>query len=287
MIFRLTGDITRVLFETPPADGGAGGTGSAPASTPAPSGAPAAVAPGAPAAVAPLATPAAKRFDYAEDRGNWVPPHRIRETSQRAQQLERDLDYERRRVAALSGVPAPAQAEDPNDASIKQELFRLFPQLKGLMEHGEKLIGLKDLDMDALQSPQTHYWESLGHQTLNALHVQAKETLGGGDLTPRAKQVLNTSFSQFVNSDDDLKQRYASQDPGLITEFLKEFNDGILSPYRQSITRAAAPRDAAIRRLPRGGSGSAIVAGRQAEIKPADTDEYHNAAFASFQKSGR
>lgn len=228
-------------------------------------------------------TGARQNFSYAEDRSNWVPPHRIRETTSRAQQLERELHIERSRVAALSGVRPPSAPEDPETAAIRQQFQKLYPGLAKLESMADKFERLADFDPSTVTAQTEHYWSSLGNQTLSQLDAKVKDVVGG-DLTPRAQMFMHQAFITFVQSDRELQSRYAAQDPALLTEFLQEYQNGILDPYRRKVTTAQAPRNEAVRRMPRGGAGtSAIPGGTPNRIPVADTDEFHKSAWENFR----
>lgn len=270
------------FYDGPGADGTPSGAEGVTPPAAAPSGGtPAAVAPvvGAPGAVTP---PAARRYEYQEDRSTWVPPHRIREGTERQAALQRELDLERSRVAALSGVQRPAAPEDAETQAIRAQFEKLYPGLAKLNSQAEKLERLAELDPNDMTGAQEHYWTSLGQQTLNRVDAEAQELFGGGELTPFAKRTLHSAFAAFIQSDRELGQRYAAQDPKLVKDFFKEYQQGFLDPYRRQITTQAAPRNERVRNLPRGGTSTAIPNGGPAPIKPADTDEFHGAAFKAM-----
>lgn len=277
------------FFDGPAADGTpSGAPAAAPSGTP---GTGAAPAPAGPAAGTPPATgqpsaqpatPAPKQFTYPEDRSNWVPSHRLREISTRQQQLERDLYVAQQRVAALSGVQAPAAPVDPETADIRQQFEKVYPELARLAKIADKLEKYGEIDPSELTRGQEHYYETLGQRTLDSLDEQV-QTVIGGELTPFATQAMHTAFALFVRQDPQNAARYERMDPKLIKDFLQEYQNGILDPYRRTVSTRQPPANPAAR-LPRGGSGSAIPGRGPAPLKPADTDEYHGAAFRSIQQ---
>ena len=78
-----------------------------------------------------------------------------------------------------------------------------------------------------------------------------------------------------------MRARYEDVDLSIIDEFVRDYTSGSLDPYRRSTQVAAAPGQAAARRLPRGGGSSAIVGARPATLKPTDPG-FHEAAFKRF-----
>jgi hypothetical protein len=197
------------------------------------------------------------------------------------------LQYERQRVAALSGVKAPEAPLSPADEELQREFAAKFPKLAALQAKADKLDALLErfegFDPSAVTSAQDHYYESLGTQTLTQLDQQMSDVIGG-QLTPFAQQILHNAFGAWVASDPQIGARYTRQDPKLIGDFIKEYQSGILDPFRRKITTAQAPQQERARRLPQqGGGGAAMpVGGRPSTLKPTNTDDYHSAAFRSL-----
>jgi hypothetical protein len=209
--------------------------------------------------VTPLAKP---QFTYAEDRSAWVPSHRIRQESERAAKLERDLEFERQRVAALSGVkhtPAP----NPEADAIRNQLFQVAPELKELFEFKEMLGELKGLNLKEtiaeLRASHNQSWTQRGNQTLTALENGVREAYGvaGKDLSPKALQRIQRAFVSELQEDDAMRERYEAGDASVVTDFVKDFTGVVLDPYRRSTASAPAAGREAARRLPRGGGGQA------------------------------
>jgi hypothetical protein len=236
----------------------------------------------------PAASPAgagsgAQQFSYAEDRTNWVPPHRLREITQARQQIEQQLQHARQQVAALTNTPGPAQPSDPQQEALRRELFQLVPGLDKLLSISEKLQALAQVDPQDVTGAQEHYWTMMGNQTLRQVEGELCKALGTDKLTPFAQQSVRQSFAVYVQSNPEAASKYASQDPSLITDFVQEYTTGILEPHRRSITTTVQqPRVAAVSRLPRGGNSTAIPGQGRGTLKPTDSDEFHRAAFASI-----
>jgi hypothetical protein len=198
--------------------------------------------------------------------------------------MERQLHFERQRVAALSGVQPPQAPVSREEQEIRQQLEQLYPGLGKLGGMMEKLERLAALDPQDLTGAQTHYWESIGHQTLSRLDDEVAE-LVGGELSPFQRQAMRSAFGAWIQSDQTLGARYAQMDPKLVKDFIKEYQQGFVDPVRRSFTTQQAPRQERAARLPRGGNSSAIPGGGPAQIQPADTDEFHGAAFRALTQS--
>lgn len=241
---------------------------------------------GTPAAGASGADTGKKVYTYEEDRSTWAPPHRMRETTAKARQLEAELNVMRRQMAALTGVEVPkAEDNDPESKAIKEQFYKLFPWAKKLEAHADKLEKLAGLDPDELSAPNQHYWTLLGQQTLRTLVEQAQESLGG-ELTPFARRTLSTSFMSWLESDDELALRYSQQDPALVTDFLKEYRNGILDPYRRRSTTATAPGNPQRRVMPRQGAAGVVAGQAPNRPKLGDAnyeDAIHDAGWAQLQ----
>ena len=274
-------------------DGGAGAGAPDPAagSNPNPGanpGAPAPSATGQPAAQ-PAAQPNAQPtgFTYKEDRSNWVPSHVVRQRTEELEKYKRDLEFERQRVAALSGVKAPAAPRNPEHEQIRSQLYEIAPELKELAELKEKLKGFADFDpseFKTLKAAQEQAWTAQANQVLAQVVDRVKGVYGGAELSPKAVQRIQRSFIAEVSEDPELRARYENGDLSIIDEFVKDLTGSLLDPYRRS-TAAANPNNPATRpRLPRGGGGSAVVGPRPSTVKPTDGESYHKAAFERFQQ---
>jgi hypothetical protein len=265
-----------------------------------PSGSGEAPSPNAPAGTPPVGTgpapqsvaapsAAQRQYAYAEDRSNWVPPHRLREESTRAreaaarvQQYERDLHYERQRVAALSGVQPPPAPTDPENEIIRAQFLKIFPEYAKLAKLADRADQLAAFDPSQVMSAQDQQYEIMGNQALARLNERAQE-LFGGELGPLAKQSLEMTFGAWVHANPELHSRYAMQDPKLFDDFFTLYRKEMVDPHRRQSTLSTAPRDRAVPRLPRSGPGSNIPGPGPRTLKPTDTDEYHGAAFRALQ----
>lgn len=205
--------------------------------------------PQAPPVAATLATPQAPAIGAPQDdRSNWVPPHRIRETreaairesqaqwQQREAQIRAEADQYRTQLHALVGVQPP---QNPEVDAIKNQFSKLYPGLAKLEERANDLLGLQDRAGD-LESQTTHYWQSYGKQSLDRLFTLASDTMGA-PLTDGGKQALHTSFLGYVQSSPELQERYAN-DPSLVNEFWKAFSSNFIDPVRRTAAAGVVGR---------------------------------------------
>lgn len=273
-----------------------GGAPGAPAAAPvaAPTASPAGNtggSPGAPAPGANVGTPAApaaqpqaqpQGFTYKEDRSNWVPSHVVRQRSEELAKAQRELDYHRRQVAALTGVRPPEPPPNPEHEEVKKQFFQVFPWAKKLEGMVDKLEGLSNVDMNQFQQSIQQSWQVYGHSALRTLTDKAKE-IYGSDVTPKTLQRLSRSFATELEHDAEMRERYETGDLTVIDDFLSDYRGTVLDPYRRtSQAQAAAPPRP---RLPRGGGSSPVVPAAPA-LPQTNDPKFHNAAWARFQAAG-
>jgi hypothetical protein len=241
---------------------------------------------GAPAPSAPVvpSAPVAPQFSYKEDRSNWVPSHVVRDSTAKAEkqraQFEAQLQFERERVAALSGVKIQSQP-DPESDAVRAQFAKLYPGLAKMEAMADKFEKIAGFDFDGIKNSQEQVWVARGNQVLSTLADKVKAAYGGAELSPKALQRISSAFVSEVNDDADMRARYENGDMSIIEDFIKDYTSGILDPYRRSTSAAAAPRQFASK-LPRGGGSSAVVGNKPPSLKPSDPG-FHEAAYRRFQ----
>lgn len=173
-----------------------------------------------------------------EDRSNWVPPYRLRETTERySQQLaaeraryQAETEALNRKLQILAGVTPP---ENPQIDEVKNQFRQVFPDLDYIGSQKaaiEELIALKD----ELRSSMQAQWESHNRNATDRLYKAAEQTYGQ-PLSDDAKRTLGASFIGYLQSNPDAYQRY-QYDPGVAEEFWKAFSDRFVSPARRNAT---------------------------------------------------
>lgn len=278
-----------VIYMDAPGDGGAGG--GAPAGGDAGGSAPAAAGTGTGAsgaagasAAQPNAQPAAKKYEYAEDRSTWVPGHKVRAQTDKIRALEAQIAEANRRVGALAGIktPTPQEAES---AQIKEQLFAIMPELKEILEKREALLKAADFDYSSIETDRQRQWANTGNHALKLLTNELKAAYGGQDLSEKAARHYQTAFIAHLAQDDALRERFEA---GFVEEVVKSYvadiTEGVLSPFKRiAAAPPADPRAAAARRLPRQGGGGAPVAAGPGG-KKLTGDDLHKAAFEAFSR---
>ncbi len=226
-------------------------------------------------------------FNYKEDRSNWVPSHVVRQATEKHRQIEQQLQYERQRVAALSGVQMPAAPRNPEHDAIRNQLLEVMPELKGYLDMQDKLKGLVEgfdpKEFASIRESQNQSWAAQGNQTLRTLADKVKAAYGGAELPAKQLKRIASAFVTEIGEDAELRARYESGDMSIIDEFVADFTGGVLSPFQRQQAVAQQANRGIAARLPRGGGSSAVVGARPATLKPTDPD-YHKAAFKRFEQ---
>lgn len=259
------------------------GTSNAPVADPTPS---APSVPTTPGTFAQPATPAPT-----EDRSNWVPPHRLRETrestqrelntqfAQREAQYQAQLQQVQSQLHALVGVQPP---QNPEVDAIKAQFSKLYPGISRLEERADQLQALIERSGD-LESQNQHYWQSYGRQNMDRLFSLASETFGG-PITDDAKRSLHSAFVGAIQNNPEMAERYAN-DPTVVNDFWKAFSSNFIDPVRRSASAAVVGRANAGMNLPQDTPSGAPRVG--AQPGPQSMDERANAAWAMFEQSKR
>lgn len=255
--------------EQNPAQAGAADTNPNPAVTAQP-GAAAAVTPGQTAGAV---TPPAKQFTYTEDRTDWIPRHRLNETSgkltkaeERALAAETALATEQKRVRALSGLdnPSPEEAETQQ---IKDRLYTMFPHLKALEGFSAEQLDRVFEAAEAAQGTAAASWERHAETIFADVEAEVADALGLDKLTETQIKRIRREFRDQAQealqarprdqrgkpvdpTRNDFLSRYERGDKTLITEFVKSFLNDWYEPARRSVTRGVVNRQS--RPVPRG-----------------------------------
>lgn len=229
--------------------------------------------------------PKEKVFTFKEDRSDWIPKHRLSETSgkltaaeKRAQDAETALEQERNRVRALAGVN-PQDPKTKEAEELRGAMYEMFPHLKAL--EGLTAEQLQDVFEAAAAAKTTTQatWERHAEDMLTSLETEIKTKLGSDKLTPTQVRGLRRAYreeaqlclqarQQAVQSGDssydvrgDFLSRHERGDRALLKEFAKAFLDDWYEPAVRSVTARNAQRVG--RPVPRGERTRALPAGGQ------------------------
>lgn len=229
-----------------------------------------------------------KVYTFKEDRSDWIPKHRLSETSgkltaaeKRAQELETALEQERKRVQALSGV-TPQDPKAKETEELRGAMYEMFPHLKAL--EGLTAEQLQDV-FDAAAAAKTTTqatWERHAEDMLTGLETEVADKLGSDKLTPtqvrslrrayreeaqitlaarqRAQQEGDTSYDYR----NDFLSRHERGDRALLKEFAKNFLGDWYEPAVRSVTAKQAQRG--MRPVPRGERTRSLPAGGAPQV---------------------
>lgn len=202
--------------------------------------------------------------------------------SQRIDKIVADRITETMRKAF--GLDGNAPAADPRTARIREQLLQTMPELKQLLELAGKQKELLGLVETGAQFTETNkvYWQGVAARTQATLHDGvATMLLGAGktgkDLDEEAREDIRDGFVRWVERDKTgaRVQRYETQDPALVTEYLKMFGARYLDPVRRTAAVSVAERGAARNRQPMQGPGGQPPAAQPPQVDNRDEDAVH------------
>lgn len=216
-----------------------------------------------------------KVYTFKEDRGNWVPPHRLSEETGKRTKLEQQLadaqaklEMSDKKLRIAFGLEVPSK-EDQEAQEIREALYKVNPKLKLLErldeETIERLLGAADSATTAVQAQ----WNRHRDNMLSTLQEEASDLLGVDKLSEKQAARLARAFreeareqaavraraerSQDATYDyaNDFVSRYERGDKTLLQEFAKSFIEDWGIPARRQANASAFERTN--RPVPRGG----------------------------------
>lgn len=222
----------------------------------------------------------AKKFEYAEDRSKWIPPHRLNEVSTKATQFEGQLAEANRRIKALAGLEHKSP-EDLEVDEVKAHFAKLYPGLAKLTDQQiEKLLAVAE-NGDRLAETTNNYWKNHGNQMINKAGEAIAEQLGGGDLSERQLRRIARDYIAFIGSSQDILDRHEAGDSKMIDEFVKDFLEDWQGPIRRSLTASETAR----RPVP-SGKGRNVGMGQKAKIDHNNQKSVEDAMVESYLSHG-
>lgn len=206
-------------------------------------------------------TGATSGYTYQEDRSKWIPPHRLTETSRRAQELEQQLQQANDRIRALAGV----EPTDPQSQKAEQ-IREAFFNLPG-MQRFKKLLDLPDEDFEALLTApnavqrttqaEARQWERHGDAQVAGVSERVAEVIGADSLDADQQADLRVAFSAWLRAavkadvdkfgledvaESQTLRRYESGDPKLLDEFVARYTKNWLKPGQRQAAAQTATR---------------------------------------------
>lgn len=209
------------------------------------------------------------------------------------QQLHGQLQHMQRQIAALTGA-APPPAADPSqppmseaDQKAIKAVYRLFPQLKPLLEKAQDILSLPET-VNGFKSAEQARWQDTGVRMWEAFDGAVKATYGEQKLHPFAQKSLDSAFVSWLETDQNAAARYRMGDVRLAAEFMTMYRNGVIRPAQAARpgTGTAGPRrpgqQQQQRGLPRGGAGGTGTSQRPAQPNVQSADELHGAAADAY-----
>lgn len=212
------------------------------------------------------------------------------------QQMAGQLALMQRQIAALTGAQPPADPAAGGQPPLSEAdqkavaaVYRLFPQLKPLLDKAQDLLTLPDA-VNGFKSAQEAQQNAIATRTWDAFDTAVKGVFGE-TVHPFTKQSLDAAFVSWLETDQNAAARYRSGDLTLATEFMRMYQTGVIGPARARAQnpnpagglprRPGAPQPPA--RVPRGGAGgSPAVPGGQRPAQPVDPTAVHDAAADAY-----
>ena len=220
---------------------------------------------GIPPAPTPGVTPPAGGADDFDRRFNeriraegYLPRHAATRLSSASERLQAQLEQERQRVRALTGVePQP----DPEETAIRGALTRMFPWMSKIQEKGEifdrMFSAFEDGTFDSLVQTRDSVWGRNAHDAGGRAAAAWAEATGVkvSDLPPATQQRLGRDLRNFILDDETgaREQRYNRGDPSLIDEFVTDLKGVFVTPFQQQQQQQVVQRQVQVGRLPQQG----------------------------------
>lgn len=213
-----------------------------------------------------------------------------RQLAQRAQAIEAQNQLLQRQVAALTGVQPPQQQPGQQLSEADQKaiaaVYRLFPQLKPLLEKAQDILTLPDT-VNGFKSEAESRWTDLGTRMWHQFDSAVKQ-LYAGPLHPFAQKAIDAAFVAWLETDQSAGARYRMGDMTLPGEFLKMYRNGLVVPAMRAGNPPNPQRGLPGRqpgqppRVPRGGPGGNAIGQQPPQPNVKDADAVHNAAADAY-----
>lgn len=222
------------------------------------------------------ATPPAKKFEYTEDRGNWIPPHRMSKAAEERQQALAEAAVLRRQMAAITGVTPPDPA-DAERAELRKALGSIDPRLEKFLSLPEdaldRLLGFVD-HIPNVTATLDRYWNSSVQSTLDAVGTQFDQLgIKVSMSDPDDAEIVRGSLVSYIKADRTgaRAERFENGDPTVLSDFAKYFHSKFVGgPRAAATTSTARELEDQRRRLPTAGPRTSALPTTDA-VNPTNT----------------
>ena len=199
---------------------------------------------------------------------------------QQANTHRTELELERKRVQALSGV-TPRNAQETEVEEVRARFAQLFPHLADLTPEDIKELRASREQSGQLQETTNHYWRTHADGMVNQVGAAIAEELGG-ELSARQLKAIRVAYVQAAQDDPEFLRRHTAGDQTLIKEFAKDFSEDWLKPAQR---RAQATELGRNRPVPMGKDRSVLTStGKKIDVNNAK--EVEDMMVESFLRRG-
>jgi hypothetical protein len=180
-----------------------------------------------------------------------------------------------------NAAPQPLSAEESQAADLVIDLISRktglsFDKVKQALEQFEQTA-------PALQQSTDMQWSAHGNRMLHSLFGEVGQALGVEKLEPFQQSTIGNAFAAWLQSDQQLVQRYTWGDPTLAKDFVASWTRSFVDPVRraaQAPAAATARQNAGLPAAPQPG-GVAPPAGQPAAAQT--EDQVHDAAWQAIR----
>lgn len=236
------------------------------ATTTSPAPAPAAATPPSSATTAPPA----------EDRSTWIPPHRLREETEKRQKYEADLRASQQRIQEYENKLRVALGvqEPDNDAAkrekIKKEFYELFPDQKEVPSFiaEQKAHRERESRRYAEQQFSTVFSEVAEHMSVDELSAEQQDDLRE-HFRGWFNQRVQTELRASGDTESQTLERWEAGDKKLLSEFVTRYMKNWFEPLKRTASAPAIQQ--ATKRVPNSTGRSQVTSVQKpAEFKTLD-----------------
>lgn len=194
-----------------------------------------------------------------------------------------ELEKERKRVRALSGLENPSPEEE-TDAAVRARLEQMYPWLKDLTAEDIKAVRESRGHIEEIRNASTHSWKVHGQKMLTSVTAGVQKALGGGRLSERQIERVQRAYADEAGRNPAFLERHEAGDATLIDEFVKGWMEDFVEPGR----RSALSQETQTLRRPRvpGGKDRSVVGNNDKPIDVKDPKAVEDFLVDSFKKRG-
>ena len=214
------------------------------------------------------------------DRSNWIPPHRLREETERRQAIEMQLAEAQRQVAALTNTQ-PQTPQQQQSEQVRNALFQMFPFLKKFAdlddEQLERVLSSPE-HVESIRAAEQQQWQRHGDQQVGYIAEKVADGIGVEALDDDQRADLRDAFSHWLKTRarkeytesaaqfgqdrafSETVQRYERGDQKLLDEFVTRYTKNWVEPARRAGTARTVNR---MRPVPNSGGRDTVTSSVQ------------------------